>query len=193
MARGNDAENAAKELRTQYGDAQNAEELIKARNATRDPDVARASLRPIDQGATDALDLEKLKVGKGERIVAASVRGGVVIAVVEDEDGNTLPKRALELPKDAAKASTLQATTGGPKTAGQPPVSADEQAKAREKAAADKAAEQAKADQQGGAGTQPQRGAGGPKKADADDGDDGDTAAAAAKAAAEQGSPKTAK
>lgn len=114
MARGNDAEAAERELKEQYGGAPNAEEMIRTHRASQDPRMHRASLSPIDQGATNALDLSGLKVGKGERVMSASVRGGYVIAVVEDERGNYM-KRLMDLPKAAKEKSTIQVPVEGPK------------------------------------------------------------------------------
>lgn len=178
MPRGNDSEAAAAEFAAKVGEHANAEDLIAAHRASIDRDVARASLSPIDQGATDALDLESLRVAKGERVIAAAVRGGIVIAVVEDENGTVLPKRKFDIPADAVKASSLQAQTGGPKMAGQSAMSADEQASRQRaaKAEADAKAAEVAAQQQVDVA-----------KANAEE------AERVAQAQAEQGKPKTAK
>jgi len=157
MARGNDAEAAAAEMQSQYGDAPNAEELIAAHRAAQDPRLHRASLSRIDQGATDALDLSSFDVGEGEEVVAASVRGVHVIAVVEDARGN-YSKRLMAVPESAKKKSTANKVSEGPKQAtqggevnnppgGDPESAEDQQKRAQqaEKEAAEGASDQAKA------------------------------------------------
>lgn len=120
MARGNDAEAAQEDLRQHYGDQPNAEVLIAEHKAVQDPRMHRASMSSIDQGATNALDLDKLKVGDDEQVMSASVRGGYVIAVVSDARGNFV-KRLLDVPKDAKAKSTVQVPVEGPKQAVQEP------------------------------------------------------------------------
>jgi hypothetical protein len=200
MPRGNDAEAAAAEFAAKVGEHANAEDLITAHRASIDRDVARASLAPIDQGATDALDLEALKVAKGERVIAAAVRGGIVIGVVEDENGTVLPKRKFDIPADARKASTLQQQTGGPKRAGEPPVSAEEQAERMRtaKAEADEAAAAAQmsaqaAEEKARVAAAEQAAAKAAGEADEDTVRISAEDAEAEKAQAEQGTPKTAK
>jgi hypothetical protein len=115
MARGNDAKAAERDLQATYSGAPNAEEMIKAQRQSVDRRVAEASLKPIDEGATAALELDDFDVNRGETIIAASVRGGYVIAVIEDENGEVLPKRLFDIPSAAKKASTNAPTPGGPK------------------------------------------------------------------------------
>lgn len=116
MARGNDATAAERDLQATYSGAPNAEEMIKAQRNSVDRRVAEASLKPIDEGATAALDLSDFDVNRGETVIAASVRGGYVIAVIEDETGNILPKRLFDIPKAAKSASSNVPAPGGPKT-----------------------------------------------------------------------------
>jgi hypothetical protein len=76
------------ELRGQFGAAQNAEQLIAASRAARDPEIDAASLKAIDPEATKDLDLSEVEVPEGHTVQDAAVRGGYLIAVVEDEQGN---------------------------------------------------------------------------------------------------------
>jgi hypothetical protein len=160
MARGNDAAAATTELQTQYGTAPNAEELISQHRAAQDPLLHRASLSPIDQGATNALDLSSLEVGEGETVMAAAVRAGTVIAVIEDARGN-LVKRRMDLPSDAKEKSSFHEPVSGAKMAvpeAEAPADAEAQAAEADKAAAEAeaAAEKEASDQAKASGSGPE-------------------------------------
>jgi len=149
MPRGNDAENAAAEAAQRYGMPTNAAELIDAQRASRDARVDRAAYTAVDEGATQALDLDDLPVNPGETVVAAAVRGNYVIAVIHDEYGNVLPKRLMDVPKAArAESTSEQIAPGGGVKVRQPDVepAGDQAAKdAAARATARKAAEEAQA------------------------------------------------
>jgi len=117
MPRGNDADAAGQEMAEKFGAPTNAAQMIDSQRNALDRRVLRASQSPIDEGATKALNLDDLKVNRGETVVGASVRGNYVIAVVEDEDGNVLPKRLFDVPKAAMEESTAADPVpgGGPK------------------------------------------------------------------------------
>lgn len=85
---GNDRAAALRELQGQFGVHQNAEQLLQAHRARRDPAIAAASLKALDAKATDELDLTKIKVPDGHTVEAASVRGGQVLYVAFDPYGN---------------------------------------------------------------------------------------------------------
>lgn len=83
MPRGNDPD-AARELRERYGaNTGNAEALIAANRARRDPVVRAAHLSARDDEASDALDLESIEAPGP--VVDASVRGQYLTFVWEDE------------------------------------------------------------------------------------------------------------
>jgi hypothetical protein len=85
MPRGNDPD-AAKELRERYGaNTGNAEALITANRARRDPQLRAAQLSAIDDSETAKLDVSKLDApGK---VLDAAVRGDYVTYVWEDDAG----------------------------------------------------------------------------------------------------------
>lgn len=92
MARGNDAAAAAAEFRGQYGLTGNAEDLIQANRSAYPAELRAASLLPVNEPATNELDLEglggKLDIGDESRVLDAAVRGDQVIAVVETQSGH---------------------------------------------------------------------------------------------------------
>lgn len=157
MARGNDAKAAERDLQATYSGAPNAEEMIKAQRNSVDRRVAEASLKPIDEGATAALDLSDFDVNRGETVIAASVRGGYVIAVIEDENGDVLPKRLFDVPKDAQEASTNAPTPGGPKTLHRNVEPAGDEAKKAAAAAKKQRDEAEKAQQEHAAAVEQER------------------------------------
>ena len=123
MPRGNDPD-ARKEFLERYGTLNpdipttNAEELIRAHNASQSKAVAQASLLPQDNEATAELDLEDLSDDAGGNVLAAAVRGNAIVAVVEDANGRTfktvLPandkyKPPAEDPADAAQMEQAKA------------------------------------------------------------------------------------
>jgi hypothetical protein len=101
--RGNDP-SVISEVQQQYGAAPNAEELIAKHLESRDPELRQASLRPLDVEATEALDLRAvagaLDLASEEEVLAASVRGGRIIAVVSRADG---PDRKVLVPAPGAE------------------------------------------------------------------------------------------
>ena len=78
---------------TQYGEFQNAEELIRAHSASQDPALRRALLAPVDLEATEEVkgDLKaaagKFDLAEGEKVVDAAVRGNALVAVIDAGNG----------------------------------------------------------------------------------------------------------
>ena len=97
MARGNDAEEmkaAEREFLTRYGLEPNAEDLIQAVQASVDPAVVAAGLKPRDEEATEALDLDEVEEKAGFPVLSAAVRGTkregqALVVVAEDSTGRT--------------------------------------------------------------------------------------------------------
>lgn len=94
MPRGNDSENASRELQasgmtsSQWGGFANAEELIASQHAAFDPELNAALGKAVDEHATAKLDLNSIKVQtKGGVAVDAAVRGGRLVVVEEDSNG----------------------------------------------------------------------------------------------------------
>src|SRR4051812_1806057 len=93
MPRGNDATQAAVDLRGQYGTEANAEQLIRQHRLSVTPEQ-RAAMN-IATTELDEKDHDKLlkdldgKVDDGETVVDAAVRGNYVQAVIEVESGRT--------------------------------------------------------------------------------------------------------
>jgi hypothetical protein len=85
MPRGNDPD-AERDFKREYGDQGNAEKLIQAHRASFSADLLAAQRKPVDNRATEALDLSSLSGPNGETILSAAVRGGKVIGVWLDED-----------------------------------------------------------------------------------------------------------
>lgn len=94
MPRGNDPD-ARREFLERYGTLNpdipttNAEELIRAHNASQSRAVSQASLLPVNGEATAELDLDNVGEEAGGNVIAAAVRGNAIVAVVEDETGRT--------------------------------------------------------------------------------------------------------
>lgn len=94
MPRGNDPD-ARRDFLERHGTLNpdlpttNAEELIRAHSVSQSRAVAKASLLPVNNTATDELDLDSLDDKAGGHVVAAAVRGNAVVCVVEDETGRT--------------------------------------------------------------------------------------------------------
>lgn len=102
MPRGNDTNEAVQELAAQFGSFQNAEDLIRSWRARRmDKTLRAANKQALDRKATDDLDHEKIDsaVGDNYTLLSAAVRGGTVVAVVEDQLGRT-HKLAVGDPKN---------------------------------------------------------------------------------------------
>jgi hypothetical protein len=89
MARGNDANAALSDLHGQYGVHPNAESLIGAHRGALDPALERASMSRVNAAATEDLDLSSIEPEGGGTVLAAAVRGGVIVYVAEGEDGRT--------------------------------------------------------------------------------------------------------
>ena len=94
MPRGNDEEgqkSALHELGDQFGQGVgNAEVLIAANVEQNDPDLQTVSRFPVDQDATDELDLDSLEGPDGELVVDAVVRrqgrsSGTIVAYQSDD------------------------------------------------------------------------------------------------------------
>lgn len=89
MPAGNDAAAAAADLVSKGGVSTNVERLIDAQRASVGSDVIAASLRTIDPEATAQLDLSKVKVPDGHKVLSGAVRGKAAVFVVEGPDGRT--------------------------------------------------------------------------------------------------------
>lgn len=81
---------ARRELRTQYGDFPNAEELIRAHAASISPEVRRVSQIPVNEEATRELDLSTIEAPEGTKVIDAVVRGNAISYVYEDASGQWL-------------------------------------------------------------------------------------------------------
>lgn len=104
MPRGNDSEAAASELADRFGQgAGNAEELIQAHDRERSRELVAASMKEVDAEATEELDISKLEGPNGEEVLSASVRGGAIVGVYEDENGRTHKRILKESKKDGSK------------------------------------------------------------------------------------------
>ena len=90
MARGNDAEAAARELRDRYGDGVgSAEDVLRASAISLPPALREATLKERDDEASAELDYDKVGKTAGIKgtVVDASVRGGDTVYVWADERG----------------------------------------------------------------------------------------------------------
>jgi hypothetical protein len=136
MARGNDAEAAADELKAKLGTSGNAEDMIALAAEGQSPELRAANLRPVDQEATDELDEDKAQGFVGDRqVLGYAVRGPFLVVVSSDDEGFTV-KQAFAL--DEKKAKRLL-----PKSSEEQDKEAEKEAKEREKehAEAEKEAE----------------------------------------------------
>jgi hypothetical protein len=130
VARGNDAEAAAAELKARLGAAPNAEELI-ALNAEQWPQELRAANnRNVDESATEDLDESDVQGLVGDRTVLGyAVRGPFIVVVSEDDDGFTV-KQAFPAPgqeKQAERAARVAAPPEPePEAAAEPEAEAEE-------------------------------------------------------------------
>lgn len=89
--RGNDRENAARDLSRQYGEHESAEDLIKAHEETFDVEMDKALNKPVDAKATAALDLDEIEPKYDDGVIrSAAVRGGRLVVV--EETRGTLQK-----------------------------------------------------------------------------------------------------
>jgi hypothetical protein len=79
-------------IQSQYGEFQNAEDLIRATQASADPALRRASLSPLDAEATaeakEDLGAADFELAEGEKVIDVAVRGNALIGVIEDANGN---------------------------------------------------------------------------------------------------------
>lgn len=108
MPRGNDADQAAKDLaQSMGGDYPGLDDLIREHHASLDPRVQAAQGWGYDVDATENLDLTKLKVKDGV-VLSAAVRRNrdeqLVIAVVEF-DGGVYKKVGLDFDKSLLKSA----------------------------------------------------------------------------------------
>lgn len=91
LDRGNDSENARRDLAGQYGEHANAEDLINAQDGKFDVELDKALNKPVDPDLTRALDVDSIDSKFDGGIVrSAAVRGGRLV-VVEEHEG-TLKK-----------------------------------------------------------------------------------------------------
>lgn len=103
MPRGNDPE-ALKELHATYGEGGhigNADDLIRAHQATRSQALTAALLISEDYEATARLDLAKIEPPDGEKAtcIAASVHGEYLVAVFEPESKRVWKEAMQYAPK----------------------------------------------------------------------------------------------
>jgi hypothetical protein len=77
MPRGNDGEAAAVELQRQYGEFDNADDLIVAQAAKRSKTLDTAQYLGLNEEETEALDLDEIaaSLADGETLLSASIRG----------------------------------------------------------------------------------------------------------------------
>lgn len=97
MARGNDADAAARELQARQGVAGNAEELIQLVQGTYDRDLRAANAKKVDAAATDALDAAAIEKHVDGEVASFAVRGDTVVAVVIGDD---LRSQKVAIPLD---------------------------------------------------------------------------------------------
>jgi hypothetical protein len=83
----NEMAEARRELAGQYGIHQNAEELIRAHQASIPPDVRAAALKPVDLDATKELDQDSIDLPSGHFVVDAVVREDMISYVADDGTG----------------------------------------------------------------------------------------------------------
>ena len=115
MARGNDAEAAADELKAKLGTSGNAEDMIALAAERQSPELRAANLRPVDQKATDELDEDKAQGFVGDReVLAYAVHGPFLVVVSSDEDGFTV-KQAFALDEKKAEKLTARERPPEPK------------------------------------------------------------------------------
>ena len=137
MARGNDAEAAAEELKAKLGTSGNAEDMIALAGERDSPELRAANLRPVDQEATDELGEDKAQGFVGDRqVLGYAVRGPFLVVVSSDDDGFVI-KQAFAL--DEKKAEKLL-----PKSDEERDKEAEKDAKEREKEHAEAEKEQEK-------------------------------------------------
>jgi hypothetical protein len=78
-------------IQSQYGEFQNAEDMIRAHQSMADPALRRAQLTDVDEEATGDLDLEDAEamfdLEEGEKLVDYRVRGNALVGVVESSNG----------------------------------------------------------------------------------------------------------
>ena len=82
-----DAAASSAEFVGQYGIHPNAEALLLAHQASLDPALEAALLKPVDAEATAELDLESIEPEQGGKVLDAAVRGGNIVYVAEATDG----------------------------------------------------------------------------------------------------------
>lgn len=116
MARGNDAEAAAEELKAKLGTTGNAADMIALAAERYPAELHAANNRRIDQEATDELDEDKAQSFVGDReVLGYAVRGPFLVVVSSDDDGFVV-KQAFPLDKKKAERETarLQPATPEP-------------------------------------------------------------------------------
>ena len=107
MARGNDSEAAAAELKAKLGTSGNAEDMIALAAERYPAELRAANLRPVNQKATDELEEDKVQGFVGDReVLGYAVRGPFLVVVSTDDDG-FIAKQAFAL--DEKKADKLTA------------------------------------------------------------------------------------
>jgi hypothetical protein len=105
VARGNDAEAAAAELKAKLGTPGNAEDMIQLAAERYTKELRAASHRPVDDEATAEMDEDTVQGFVGDReVLAYAVRGPFLVVVSTDEDDFTI-KQAFAL--DEKKAEKL--------------------------------------------------------------------------------------
>jgi len=87
LDRGNDIEAADAEVRGTLGDYPDAEALLAEEYLS--PEVRAASLKSLNQAATDDLDLSEIDVPDGHEVLSAAVRGDSIVYVAADETGRS--------------------------------------------------------------------------------------------------------
>jgi len=78
---------ATAEFQGQYGIHPNAEALLLAHQASLDPALQAALMRPVDAEATAELELSEIEAERGGKVIDAAVRGDAIVYVAEGSDG----------------------------------------------------------------------------------------------------------
>lgn len=92
-----DTESVRREAASQHGSLTDAAAFLQAQKARQSPDVAAASLRPINDEETKKLQEDPSQaqskvdeaMGEGYTVIAAVVRGNALSTIVEDQYGAT--------------------------------------------------------------------------------------------------------
>lgn len=135
----NDMAAARAELRQgQYGQFQNAEELIRAHYESIPPEVRSAMRKSVNEQATATLDPSTIQVPEGGKLLAAVVRGEYVSFVWENADGQMLhgaveydpDEHMLSEEEEGATSPAPSSASKEPKNEGSPTKSSGSTAKA---------------------------------------------------------------